>query len=94
MGLLNLFSKSSAAIHLLPSGSLTVDRNGAIIATTVPSTFPPDILHEVGRQVVRLFNDARAAQLPLSELSLQFASLQITAREMRGGALIFLKPKR
>jgi len=31
--------------------------------------------------------------MPLSELTLQFGSLQITARELRGGAIIFLTPK-
>ena len=37
-----------------------------------------------------LFREAREAQMPLAEVSIHFASLRITAREMRGGAIIFL----
>jgi hypothetical protein len=50
-------------------------------------------LHEVAVEVLRLFREARAAQMPLSEFNLHFASLRITAREMRGGAIVFLSPK-
>jgi hypothetical protein len=40
-----------------------------------------------------LFRQARDAQMPLAEFSIHFASLRITAREMRGGAVIFLSPR-
>jgi hypothetical protein len=93
MGILSLFSKPSPAITTLPSGSVTLDRNGRILASTVSSSCPDEVLEEVAAQVLRLFNEARRAQMPLSELVFNFASLQITARELRGGALIFLKPK-
>ncbi|HEV2207791.1 MAG TPA: hypothetical protein VG167_03400 [Verrucomicrobiae bacterium] len=93
MGLLNLFSKPSASVQRLPRGSLTIDRKGQVVATTVPSAFPAEVVQEVGAQVLRLFEEARRAQMPLAELNLHFASLQITARELRGGAVIFLKPK-
>jgi hypothetical protein len=93
MGLLNLFSKPSPAVQRLPRGSLTVDRYGQVVATTISSTCPPAVVQAIGAQVLRLFHEARAAQIPLAELNLHFASLQITAREMRGGAVIFLKPK-
>ena len=93
MGLLKLFTKSSPAVQRLPRGSLTVDRNGQMVATTISSTCPTPVVHAVGAQVLRLFQVARQAQIPLTELNLHFASLQITAREMRGGAVIFLKPK-
>ena len=93
MGLLNLFSKPSAAVQRLPRGSLTVDRHGQVVATTISSTCPPAVVQAIGVQVLRLFQEAREAQIPLAELNLHFASLQITAREMRGGAVIFLKPK-
>jgi hypothetical protein len=93
MGLLNLFSKPSAAVQRLPRGSLTVDRHGEVIATTISSTCPAALVQAVGTHVLRLFQEARKAQMPLGELNLHFGSLQITAREMRGGAVIFLKPK-
>ena len=50
-------------------------------------------LHDIGRDVLELFREARAAQMPLAEISLQFGSLHITARELRGGAIIFLFPQ-
>ena len=89
---MNLFSKTRAAVQRLPVGSLTVDCHGNIVATTVPSSYPQPLLRDIAGEVLLLFREARAAQLPLSELALQFASLQITAREMRGGAFIYLSP--
>ena len=93
MGFLSLFSKPNPGVQVLPSGTLTVDRNNHILATTVSSSCSTDLLQEIGDQVLTLFRQARKAQLPLSELTLHFASLKITARELRGGAIIFLAPK-
>ncbi len=93
MGLLNLFSRANTTLQPLPSGTLTVDRNGHILASTVSSRCSHELLKDVGRQVVRLFRQAHAAQIPLNELQLHFASFQLTARELRGGAIIFLHPK-
>lgn len=93
MGLLNLFSKPPPAVPRLPSGTISVDRNGRILATTVSSSFETELLEAIGQQVLRLFREARKAQAPVTELNLQFASLQISAREMRGGVLVFLKPE-
>ena len=93
MGFLNLFSSSRATVHRLPAGSITVDRNGDMVTTTVSSTYPAVLLQNITQEVIALFRQAREQQLPLAELNLHFASLQITAREMRGGAIIFLSPK-
>jgi hypothetical protein len=93
MGFLKLFSKSAPGVQVLPSGTLTVDRNNQILATTISSACSQEVLQEIGDQVLRLFRQARTAQLPLSELTLHFSSLKITARELRGGAIIFLAPK-
>ncbi len=93
MGLLSLFSKPQPAVQRLPSGTISVDRNGRILATTVSSSFEPELLEDIGGLVLRLFSEARKAQTRVTELNLQFASLQITAREMRGGVLVFLKPE-
>jgi hypothetical protein len=93
MGFLSLFSKASPGVQVLPSGTLTVDRNNEILATTVSSACSEEVLQEIGDRVLALFRSARKAQLPLSELTIQFSSLKITAREMRGGAIIFLAPK-
>jgi hypothetical protein len=93
MGFLSLFSKSRPGVQVLPSGTLTVDKNNQILATTVSSACSQEVLQEIGDQVLTLFRQARNAQLPLSELTFNFSSLKITARELRGGAIIFLAPK-
>jgi hypothetical protein len=93
MGFLNLFSRSDAAVQRLPSGSLTVDANGRIVATTVSSSYPEELLQEIANEVLALFREARAAQMPMLEVNIHFASLLVSAREMRGGAIIFLSPR-
>ncbi|MDD5139660.1 MAG: hypothetical protein PHY43_05290 [Verrucomicrobiales bacterium] len=85
--------RSSAAIQQLPAGSMTVDRNGHVVVTTVSSAYPKDLLEEIGGDVVSLFSEARAAQMTLAEVSFHFGSLRITARELRSGAIIFLSPQ-
>jgi hypothetical protein len=72
---------------------MTVDRQGVIVMTTVPSSYPREVLQEIANEILRLFREARAAQLPLTELALQFPAFTISARDMHGGALIFLQPK-
>ena len=93
MGLLNLFSKPSPTVRFLPSGSMTIDRNCQVLASTISSACPAQVVQDIGTLVLRLFSEANRAQMPLSEMTIQFASLQITARELRGGAIIFLTPK-
>ena len=82
-----------AAVQQLPTGTITVDRQGRVVASTVSSAYPGNLLQGIGRDVLELFREARAAQMPLAEVSLHFGSLRITARELRGGAIIFLFPQ-
>jgi len=94
MGFLKkIFGRRRAAVQSLPTGSVTVDRNGNIVTSTVASAYPGPLLQTIGRDVLELFSAARAAQMPLAEVSLHFGSLRITARELRGGAIIFLFPQ-
>ena len=93
MGFLKRFFRGRAGVQQLPTGTITVDRNGHIITSTVSSAYPKNFLRDIGRDVVQLFIEARTAQMPLAEISLQFGSLHITARELRGGAIIFLFPQ-
>ena len=96
MGFLKKLKKlfrSRATVHQLPVGSLTVDREGRVVTSTVSSAYPKALLREIGRDVLVLFREAREAQTPLAEVSIHFASLRITARELRGGAIIFLFPQ-
>jgi hypothetical protein len=92
MGLLNLFSKSAPSLMRLPSGSFTVDREGYLVSGTLPSSFPREIVQDIGRQVLEAFRESSDAQLPLSELVINYPSLRIAARELRGGAFVFLSP--
>ena len=93
MGLLSLFTKPAPSLLRLPSGSFSVDRQGAVLAGTLPASFPEDLIRALAQQVLATFRDAAAAQLPLSEVIINYPSLQITARELRGGAIVFLAPK-
>ena len=93
MGFLKKLFRRPAAVQELPSGSLTVDRNGNTITSTISSTYPARLLREIARDVLRIFSEARDAQMPLAEISIHFASLRVTARELRGGAIIFLFPQ-
>jgi hypothetical protein len=93
MGLLNLFSKPEPSLFRLPAGSFTVDRAGEVLVGTLPSHFPRELVKEIGTQVLQTFREAAQAQLPISEITISYPSLRISARELRGGALIFLMPK-
>jgi len=90
---MNFFSKPAPTLLRLPAGSFTVDCSGRVLVATLPSTFPSGLVQNIARQVLHTFQEAAAAQLPLSELIIDYSSLRITARELRGGALVFLSPK-
>ena len=94
MGLLNFFTKSShAKLVPLTSGSFTLDREGKIMTSTLPQSFPAAHMKEIGRQVLAAFQSANKAQMPLSEIIIQYAALKLLARELRGGAIVFLMPQ-
>jgi len=93
MGLLSLFTKSTPTLLRLPAGSFTVDRDGSVLMGTLPSSFPINLVKDIARQVRAAFGEATAAQLPLAELVINYPSLKITARELRGGAIVFLSPR-
>lgn len=93
MGILNYFSKPVPKLTQLPSGSFTVDAVGRVLASTLPSSFPQLHLKEISSTILSVFKEARTAELPLSEIVVRYGGLKITAREMRGGAIVFLKPK-
>jgi len=95
MGLLTFLSKSAGASRLvhLPSGSFTIDRDGKIMTSTLPQSFPAARMQEIGQQVVAVLGAAKQAQMPLAEITVYYAALKILARELRGGAIIFLMPQ-
>ena len=92
MGLLKIFSRSAPPLTGLPAGCFTIDRAGNVVVATVSSAFPAATVQEIGRHVLGTFREAQLAQLPLAELVVHYGSLKIIARQLRGGALVFLTP--
>lgn len=93
MGFLSQLIKPVPTLLRLPSGSFTVNREGVVLVGTLPSIFPAALVNDIARQVLAMFHEGAAAQLPLSEIIISYPSLRITARELRGGAIIFLSPQ-
>jgi hypothetical protein len=91
MGLLG--KKKLGGPQRLPAGTFTVDSQGLVVSSTVPQSVPEAVVQEIGEAVVSIFQGARKANVSFSEMVAQYASFKITAREMRGGAIIFLSPK-
>lgn len=94
MGFLSKFNKpQKAELKRLPSGTFTVDKDCRIVSSTVPRSVPEEQIKEIGRQVLAIFSSAREANLTFGELVVQYSAIKITAREMRGGAMVFLAPR-
>lgn len=94
MGLLSLFTRSPASsLVQLPQASFTMDREGRIIVSTLPQGFPLARALEIGQAFLAFFRSAVAANLPLTELTVDYPALKLKAREMRGGVIVFLSPQ-
>lgn len=93
---MSLFSKTRPAPKQRKEpafkGAFTVDAKGRIISSTVPTSFSGTLQSELAGAVLNAFREAQAAQLTLTELVFEFCGLRVTAKEMRGGAIIFLHP--
>ena len=96
MGLLDFFSskKNAPTIDRLPSGSFTVDRDGKVLTSTLPHSFAEANVREIVKAVMDAMVSAREANLPVTEMAIYFSGLKITAKEQRGGVMIFLAPIR
>jgi hypothetical protein len=94
MGILKPFSRVQKPLRpeRLPNGCFTLHRGGGLVGSTLPSSFPTVAIMEIGRVVLEAFAKSQAANLPLSDLYIHYSGLSITARELRGGTLIFLSP--
>jgi hypothetical protein len=93
MGFLKTFGRSGSEPARLPSGAFTIDAEGDIVSSTLPRWVPEKQVRVIGQHVLAVFAGARNAQLQFSEVVIQYGAFKITAREMRGGAMIFLSPK-
>jgi len=94
MAILSFFSKPGPLrLNRFPQGSFAVTREGALLASTLSSDLSRSTLDLIGRTVLNAFARAREINLPLAQLTTSLGGLQIVARELRGGALIFLQPE-
>jgi hypothetical protein len=95
MGLLNkLFPKRHGIrINRLPSGAFALDRNGRVVISTLPQSFSEAQMRDIGTCVIEFFRGAQQTQMPLQEVNIYYPSLKVTARNLRGGALVFLIPQ-
>ena len=94
MGFLNLFSKGGEAkLEKIPAGSFTVDRDGRIVISTMPQKFTEAYGADIAKMVLTAFRTSKEANLMLTEIFIHYAGLKITAKELRGGAMIFLAPR-
>jgi hypothetical protein len=94
MGILKPFSRSQKPLRpeRLPNGAFSIHSGGELVGSTLPSTFSEKTVMQIGKMVLEAFRRAQEANLPLTELLIHFSGLTIVARELKGGALIFLNP--
>ena len=93
MDFLKLFTRERAGTPMpLPSGTFTIDRTGRMVTSTISNVFPEKLALEIGHAVIDTFRKAQAADVVLTELTINFAAIKLTARELRGGAIVFLAP--
>jgi hypothetical protein len=70
-----------------------VDRQGSVLVSTLSSSFPDELVNVIAQTVLLTFREAAETQLSLNEVIVSYPSLKITARELRGGAIVFLLPR-
>ena len=93
MGVLTTMrERNSVTVDRLPGGCFSLHRGGEIAGSTLPTGFATEKMAEIGRIVMEAFRRAQEANLLLTDLRFHFNGLQISARDLRGGALIFLTP--
>ena len=76
-----------------PRGSYTISSAGSIVVSTLPGTFPRDRMVTIGRAVLSALSSARELGTPFTELAADFAGVEIRARDLSGGAIIFITPQ-
>ena len=94
MGVLKPFVRTTIPVEAgrMPSGCFALHREGGIICSTLPHWFPTKTADEIGRVVLAAFRIAGETNVALSEFYIHYSGLTILARDLRGGALIFLFP--
>jgi hypothetical protein len=85
--------KGRASLMRLSTGCFTVDRLGQIVASTLPQGFPPATVQGIAQLILATFRGAEEARVPLLELVVNYSAFILTARELRGGAIVFLSTR-
>jgi hypothetical protein len=94
MGFLSHFTKQAPARPTrLASGSFTIDEEGRVVTYTLPQSFPQAHMHDIGAVVLAYFRGARQAEVRVKELIVSYPALKLSARELGGGAIVFLAPQ-
>ena len=76
-----------------PRGSFTVSSAGSVVVSTLPGSFPTERMEAIGKAVISALASARELGTPFAELAADFAGLEIRARDLAGGAIIFVTPQ-
>jgi hypothetical protein len=76
-----------------PRGSYTVSASGNIVVSTLPGSFSRDRMLAIGKVVLSALSSARDLGTPFTELAADFAGVEIRARDLAGGAIIFITPQ-
>jgi hypothetical protein len=94
MGVLNPFHRTAIPVEAgrMPSGCFAVHREGGVICSTLPQWFSTKTTLEIARVVTAAFRIAGETNVTLNELFIRYRGLTIVARDLRGGAIIFLNP--
>ena len=94
MGVLKPFVRTTVPVEAgrMPSGCFAVHREGGIICSTLPQWFSRDTTEEIGRTVLDAFRIASETNVTLNDFTIRYSGMNIIARDLRGGALIFLVP--
>ncbi len=74
-------------------GSFTVTKTGSVLVSTLPLNFPLEKMEAIGRLVVFALASAAELGTPLVELAAHYAGLEIRARDLAGGAIVYLNPQ-
>jgi hypothetical protein len=76
-----------------PRGSYTVSSAGKIVISTLPGSFSRERMLDISKVVLSTLASAREMGTPFSEVAADFAGLEIRARDLSGGAIIFVTPQ-
>ena len=76
----------------MPIGCFALHREGGIICSTLPHWFSTKTATEIGRVVIAAFRVAAETSVPITEIYVRYRGLTIFARDLRGGAIVFLTP--